>query len=226
MTRPTRTALLASAPASVQRRNPPPVAPVAPPAPAKRPGRGSARPATPDARTGALDAAGVVVVEVPGLRLVSEANRASHEHWRKRSSRAAAQHARMAVALAAVRRPALPLRVCVTSFGPGTKDDDNAAGCAKYVRDAIARWLRVDDADPRVLWRVVQQKGPVGVRVTLAPLPALRSTVDAGEAADVVTLRVTREALGRWADAALAGDGATLDAGGVLVVAEMTEARR
>ena len=167
--------------------------------------------------------AGVVVVEVPGLRLVSEANRASHEHWRKRSSRAAAQHARMAVALAGVRRPALPLRVCVTSFGPGTKDDDNAGGSAKYVRDAIARWLRVDDADPRVLWRVVQTKGPVGVRVTLAPLPALRSTVDAGEAADVVTLRVTRSSAWRWMDAALAGEGAALDAGGVLVRLEWAD---
>ena len=57
MTRPTRAALLASAPLSVQRRNAPPVAPVAPPAPAKRPGRGSARPVTPGALPGALDAA-------------------------------------------------------------------------------------------------------------------------------------------------------------------------
>ena len=48
--RPTRDALLAAAPASLRARN-------APPAPAKRPGRSSARPATPDALTGALDAA-------------------------------------------------------------------------------------------------------------------------------------------------------------------------
>jgi len=72
--RPTRAALLAGAPLSVQRRNAQPSGaagelpprPVAPPAPGKRPGRGSARPTTP----GALDAAAGVVVVVgldPGL---------------------------------------------------------------------------------------------------------------------------------------------------------------
>ena len=60
--RPTRDALLAAAPASLRARN-------APPAPAKRPGRGGARPPTPMALPGALDAAaGVVVVGLdPGL---------------------------------------------------------------------------------------------------------------------------------------------------------------
>lgn len=61
----TRAALLASAPLSVRVRNgqpsggagPLPPLPMAPPAPAKRPGRGSARPPTPGALPGALDAA-------------------------------------------------------------------------------------------------------------------------------------------------------------------------
>lgn len=72
-----RAALLAAAPASVRARNgqpsgaagPLPPPPVAPPAPAERQGRGSARPVTPRALPGALDAAaGVVVVGLdPGL---------------------------------------------------------------------------------------------------------------------------------------------------------------
>ena len=63
--RTTRAALLAAAPASVRARN----ATAAPPAPAKRPGRGDARPPTPGALPGPLDAAaGVVVVGLdPGL---------------------------------------------------------------------------------------------------------------------------------------------------------------
>lgn len=60
----THAAALAAAPLSVRRRNE-----AAPPAPAKRPGRGNARPGTPGAFPGPLDAgAGVVVVGLdPGL---------------------------------------------------------------------------------------------------------------------------------------------------------------
>lgn len=57
----THAAALALAPASLRALNPPPRAPVAPPAPAKRPGRGSARPPTPGALPGAQDAAAGVV---------------------------------------------------------------------------------------------------------------------------------------------------------------------
>lgn len=39
----------------------------------------------------------------------------------------------------------------------------------------------------------------------------------------MVTLRVTRATAWRWMDAALAGEGRTLDAGGVLVRLEWTD---
>jgi len=228
VTRPTRAALLASAPLSVQRRNAPPAAPVAPPAPAKRPGRGSARPATPDARTGALDAAaGVVVVELPGLRLASEANARAGAHW-ARTKRTEA--ARSAVARAMPRAlPPLPLRVCITRRAPGTLDDDNAASAAKATRDSVAAALGVDDADPRVVWRVAQERtkrGVYGVRVTLAPIDG-RGSVVAEERADVVRLALTRDQAGDVVQGLLsrAGGFARVECGGVVIEMSVREAR-
>jgi len=166
--RPTRTALLAAAPASVQRRNAAPAASVAPPAPAKHPGRGSARPATPDARTGALDAAaGVVVVELPGLRLVNPLNQRSH--WRTVSARGKREKAAVAAALRGRVPPALPVVVTITRVSPGRLDSDGCVASAKHARDSVALWLGADDADPRVAWRVVQAKGKAAVRIAVGP---------------------------------------------------------
>lgn len=166
---------------------------------------------------------GVVVVEVPGLELASEANARGHTRAAK-GGRTKRIRSVVARAFHGVALPPLPLRVCVTRIAPCALDSDNIHGSgAKAVRDQVADALGLrSDRDRRVEWRVAQTKGPVGVRVTLAPLPALRSTVDAGEAADVVTLRVTREALERWADATITGDrgAVALDAGGVVVRVE------
>ena len=178
MTRPTRAALLASAPLSVQRRNAPPAAPVAPPAPAKRPGRGSARPATPDARTGALDAAaGVVVVELPGLRLVNPLNQRSH--WRTVSARGKREKAAVAAALRGRVPPALPVVVTITRVSQGRLDDDGATASAKHVRDATATWLGCDDADPGVRFVVTQAKGAAAVRIAVGPRVEPRATCPA-----------------------------------------------
>lgn len=160
--RPTRAALLAAAPASVRARN-------APPAPAKRPGRGGARPPTPMALPGALDAAaGVVVVELPGLRLVNPLNR--RQGWRAVSERGRREKAAVAAALRGRKPPALPVVVTITRVSPGRLDDDGAVASAKHCRDAVAAWARCDDADPRIRFVVAQEKGAAGVRITVEPL--------------------------------------------------------
>lgn len=105
-----------------------------------------------------------LVVDIPHLRLVSEAN--AHEHWRARQKRAKHQRA---VAAAAIR-PAilagkwtLPLRVTIVRIAPRALDDDNAVGSAKHVRDGIADALErlgvKSDRDPRVTWDVKQERG-------------------------------------------------------------------
>ena len=164
--RPTRDALLAAAPASLRARN-------APPAPARRPGRGSARPATPDALTGALDAAaGVVVVELPGLRLVNPLNQRAH--WRAVSARGKREKAAVAASLRGRVPPALPVVVTITRVSPGRLDSDGCVAAAKHARDAVALWLGADDADARIAWRVTQAKGAAAVRIAVGPMGARR----------------------------------------------------
>jgi len=223
---PTRAALLAAAPRSLRERNAPTPAPV-PGTPRTAPPDASAvhhRRSTPAAT--ALPE-GVVVLSLDGVVTRSEANTQIGGRW-DRTRRRDAAHAAVTRATRGLTAPPLPVRVCLTRLGPGTCDVDNLAGAMKATQDAIARWLGVDDGptETRVEWRRAQERtkrGVYGVRVTLAPLPAPRSTVDAGEAADVVVLRVTRPAFWRWADAALAGEGRALDAGGVLVRVEWTD---
>lgn len=111
-----------------------------------------------------------VVVTIPGLRLVSEAN--AHAHWRTRSTRAARQRETVTYALWAgvgLRAPAgmLPAAVVITRQSPTRLDSDNATGSAKAVRDAIAAWARVDDGDARWHWVVRQAKGPTAVRIEI-----------------------------------------------------------
>ena len=168
---------------------------------------------------------GVVVVEVPGLRLVSEANQRAGAHWAK-SHRTSAARSAVARALRGRTLPRLPLRVCITRLAPGTLDDDNAASACKASRDSIAAVLGVDDADPRVTWRVAQERtkrGVYGVRVTLAPVDG-RASVVAGDAADVVRLRLTAGEVRAMADALDRGS-ARVECGGV-VLELTTEAGR
>lgn len=117
----------------------------------------------------------LLTVHVP-VKLVSEAN--AHEHWRARQKRAAEQHSVWAVASlracniqreAAVKSIEMGgLGVVITRLEPRELDSDNATGSAKHLRDAIAKWLGIDDKDKRVKWVVTQEKpgaGPRGARV-------------------------------------------------------------
>jgi predicted Fe-S protein YdhL (DUF1289 family) len=101
---------------------------------------------------------------LPGVRLVSEANQ--HEPWQKRMLRKEAQQ--IAVHAAVMHdnfRPVLPVDVVITRHAPRfIVDDDNERGCAKHVRDEIARWLGCDDGNRSlVTFDVRQVTGPYAV---------------------------------------------------------------
>ena len=111
----------------------------------------------------------MIDVTIPGLRLVSEAN--ARGSWHGGASRAAQQRRTVALFFRSLRC-AVPCNVRIIRVAPSRLDDDNLARAAKAVRDEIASWLGVDDADPRVSWSVAQTKGGVreyAVRVIVRP---------------------------------------------------------
>ena len=63
--------------------------------------------------------------------------------------------------------PTLPLVVTIVRIGPKALDGDNLQGSAKAVRDEVAKYLGVDDADTetRVTWAYRQERGKYGVRI-------------------------------------------------------------
>ena len=113
---------------------------------------------------------GGIVVEIPGMVLVSEAN--SRGHTRAKAKRVASQRSAITATLRVMGGAVVPLpcRVGITRLAPRTLDDDNLASACKAVRDGVAEWLGIDDRDPRVEWSVAQEKGPYGVRVEVVPV--------------------------------------------------------
>lgn len=125
---------------------------------------------------------------IMGLRTVSEAN--AHEHWRKRKQRVDSQHAIVARALdrwpmgaaagAYLQIDDIPHVVTLTRIGPRAMDSDNAVGALKHVRDAVAKWLGVDDGprETRVSWAYGEQRragaNQYGVEIRIEP----RTTTD------------------------------------------------
>ena len=179
--------LLATLPASVQRRNRAlaPVAAVARRAPRKAPQRATAP-------VVALPP-GAVVVTIDGLKLASEANARGHTKHGK-SNRAAAVRAAVTRALQGRALPPLPLRVCVTRVAPRRIDTDNLASACKSARDQVAAVLGIDDGpgETRAVWRESQERGVYGVRITLTPLDG-RGRVETTDVADVVRVEVSRD---------------------------------
>lgn len=94
------------------------------------------------------------------LRLVSLTNQ--REHWAKKARRAREQRSFTMLYLRAnCRGWACPEQrtVTLTRIGKKLLDDDNLRGACKSVRDGVADFLGVDDADPRVTWEYGQLKG-------------------------------------------------------------------
>lgn len=116
--------------------------------------------------------AGLLYAALP-IRLVSEANRASRQHWRVRQERAKGQKEAVGLFLGAYSQwlaGAVPCAVHITRLGPRDLDDDNLQGAAKAVRDALAAMMGVDDrAGQGVEWNAVAQRrgeqGAYGVEI-------------------------------------------------------------
>lgn len=111
---------------------------------------------------------GSVRLHAKGLRLINAAN--EREHWAAKAARVTAEHQVIANALATVARPEGPrFVVTITREGRALMDTDGLAISAKAIRDAIARWLGVDDGPMApVTWSYEQHtaKG-YGVMVTI-----------------------------------------------------------
>ena len=76
-------------------------------------------------------------------------------HWSVRAKQAKAQRAAAWWALRSryIRPPDGRLRITMTRMGPTPGlDDDNLAGGLKSIRDGVADWVGMDDADPRLEW--------------------------------------------------------------------------
>ena len=117
----------------------------------------------------------MIVIEIPGLRLVSEGN-ARENHFAK--AKRVREQKQIVAAFFRVKRPErppFPLVVTITRLGPRALDSDNLAGSGKHVRDSVASWLGVDDGVaertlidglPQVEWRVEAEKSRTyGVRI-------------------------------------------------------------
>lgn len=89
------------------------------------------------------------------------------EPWQARTARVKKERIATAWILTRVRKPALPCSVLLTRIAPSSGlDDDNLAGALKGVRDAVAKWLGVDDRKSlTVRYRYAQARGKWGVGV-------------------------------------------------------------
>jgi hypothetical protein len=101
-----------------------------------------------------------VTLTIP-MRLPSAAN--LREHHMARHRRVQQQRQWVAAYLGGKPKPALPVVVTLVRIAPRALDGDNLQSAFKAPRDEIARWLGVDDADPRVTWEYWQRRGGVGV---------------------------------------------------------------
>jgi len=102
-------------------------------------------------------------------RVISEANR--RDHWTVQRRRAEIQREALGRALvcADLVDHALPLPITVTWVHVGKQplDDDNLSRSFKVLRDALAKWLDIDDGSPLVSWRYEQRTGEPGVVVAI-----------------------------------------------------------
>ena len=101
----------------------------------------------------------MILVTIPGLRLVSEAN--ARDRWARQKRAKTARQAAKVATICEAPYPALPLTVTITRIAPGRLDSDNLASSAKAVRDGVADALGIDDGDSAVTWLYAQRKAGV-----------------------------------------------------------------
>jgi hypothetical protein len=109
----------------------------------------------------------------PGLMVPMQTGRGmnNREHYGQRTRRVKAEREVIAWELTKCQRPPIPCSVLLTRVAPSRGlDDDNLAGALKSIRDEVAAWLRVDDADRNtVRYRYAQARGPWAVRIQFGP---------------------------------------------------------
>lgn len=100
-----------------------------------------------------------MIINIP-IRIESTPN--LREHWTVRAKRAGKHKHDAWFSLKAAKAPhELPCVVRITRVAPRELDTDNLIAGCKALRDGVALWLQVDDADPRVFWVYDQRKdGP------------------------------------------------------------------
>jgi hypothetical protein len=101
-----------------------------------------------------------------------------HAAWEQRHSRARRERNAVVEALEGITTPWWSnYYVTLMRCGPRKLDDDNLRGAMKSVRDQLAQWLGLDDADERIVWgyaqRVVKPKNGLKswARVRITPEP-------------------------------------------------------
>lgn len=102
------------------------------------------------------------------VRLISEANR--KDHWGTKLRRKQEQGKAMMAAFFGVpkwtRFPCVVRLVRLFRKQDKPMDGDNLQRACKKVRDDVAAWLGLDDADPRIRWAYAQEPGKaVGVMI-------------------------------------------------------------
>jgi hypothetical protein len=126
---------------------------------------------------GHLAALRPVAVREADVPLHTESESNMHEFWRERQERAKDQNGTLALVLPLkLGRPVSRLaHVTVTRCAKMPLDQQNLDGACKHVVDGIARWLGVDDRDPRVAWGPHRQQpakqSSVRIRVESWPTP-------------------------------------------------------
>lgn len=99
------------------------------------------------------------------LETVSEANAASHAHWRIRAHRAKSQRTIVSLMLRQkLGGRGKPSFVQFTRFAARSLDPDNLNSAHKAIQDELASILGFNDRDKAVLWRYDQQKPAKGAQ--------------------------------------------------------------
>lgn len=107
------------------------------------------------------------------------------EHFMARYRRTTAEKRIVLGMLKGTTRPTLPCTVTLVRLAPGGSglDDDNLVGALKTTRDAVAKWLRVDDRYAQtVRYRYSQGHAPAwAVRIIFGePGPGQQLALEVG----------------------------------------------
>lgn len=115
----------------------------------------------------------LVSIEVP-LATRNETNGA-HGHWGKKSKKRKDERQKVGLRLLVSGLVPKVLRVTLTRLGGREMDHVGLCAALKSPQDAVAKWLKVDDAPSGVVdWRFEQEPGgdrEEAVRVEIARLP-------------------------------------------------------